>query len=102
MSKLAIGDYVYVDYIQKNGTVIFDRGGAVGRWKVKFDDGDTCHASTRDCTVLKSARPKVVSGLTVEQKLDLLLDYLELDIQDEPKIVPRKISALKSRLAQIK
>lgn len=88
MTNLQIGDYIYVDYHHKNGTIIGDRGGAVGRWLVKFDDGASYHVSSRDCTLIKPARVPYPRGrISVEQKLDLLLEHLGLTILDEPKIV---------------
>lgn len=85
MSKVNIGDYVYVDYRHKNGTVIGDRGGYVGRWTIKFDDGETGNASSRDCTIIRPSTPPPY--LTIEQKLDLLLDHLGLRIEVEPQVV---------------
>lgn len=50
-SDADVGDYVYVDYMKRGGTIIEDRGGRVGRWKVKLDDGRICYASSRDLIV---------------------------------------------------
>lgn len=38
MSKVNIGDYVCIEYMHKNGTVIADRGGYVGRWQVMTNE----------------------------------------------------------------
>lgn len=57
MTKVNLGDYVYVDHYHKNGTVISDRGGHVGRWFIRFDDGSDGHVSSRDCTVIKYLLP---------------------------------------------
>lgn len=50
--KIKIGDYVLIEYSKRRGTVIDDRGGRVGRWKIEADDGSTWHASSRDLTVI--------------------------------------------------
>lgn len=90
MSKIHIGDYVYHEYYRTNGTVIGDRGGHVGRYSIKADDGQHYHASSRDLTVIKPARPCYPnSRVSVEQKLDLLLEHLGLEIDDSIRIVNR-------------
>lgn len=53
MSKIQIGDYVSIDYLEKHGTVVDDRGGYVGRWKIELDDGSTGYASTRNLTLVR-------------------------------------------------
>jgi hypothetical protein len=95
MSKITIGDYVYVDYLHKNGTVIGDRGGYVGRWTVKHDDGDVSHVSTRDCVIIKPANKRVTTDgrLSADEKVDLLIEYFGLKVVvDEPRLVEVKES----------
>lgn len=87
---MRIGDYVYLEKCHKNGTIINDRGGYVGRWLVKTDDGELLHDSTRDLTVIKSARPTPQTRLSANDKIDLLLEYLGLDIEDEPRVIKRQ------------
>lgn len=90
MGKIHIGDYVYVEYLHKNGTVVGDRGGHVGRYTIKCDDGECIYSSSRDCTVIKPARPCYPnSRASIEQKLDLLLEHLGLEIDDSIRIVKR-------------
>lgn len=91
MSKISVGDYV-VDEYGNTGHVIFCRGGYVGRWRVKFDSGSIGHKSSRDLTVLATldCKPKPTGRrLSVNEKLDLLFDYLNIEIADTPKIVKR-------------
>lgn len=88
MTKVNLGDYVYVDHYHKNGTVISDRGGHVGRWFIRFDDGSDGHVSSRDCTVIKSSTSyHSTCRLTTDEKLDLLLEHLGLRIEDSPSVV---------------
>lgn len=91
MSKISLGDYVYVERRHKNGTVIGKIGGNVGRYTVKLDDGDVLHSSARDLIVIKSNKPKPIysSDISIEHKFSLLLDYLGLELEDDPKIVKR-------------
>ena len=91
MSKISVGDYV-VDEYGNTGHVIFCRGGYVGRWKVKFDGGNIGYKSSRDLKVLATldCKPKPTGRrLSVNEKLDLLFDYLGIEIADTPKIVKR-------------
>lgn len=91
MSKISVGDYV-VDEYGNTGHVIFCRGGYVGRWRVKFDSGSIGYKSSRDLTVLATldCKPKPTGRrLSVNEKLDLLFDYLNIEIEDTPKIVER-------------
>lgn len=92
MSKLNIGDYVYVDYSHRNGTVIGDRGGHVGRWTVKMDDGDTIYISSRECTVIRYANPlpPCSGGCNCAERLDRLMDYLGLQEVTKPETVTLK------------
>lgn len=53
--KIKIDDYVRINYLRKRGTVVDDRGGHVGRWKVVCDDGSISYASTRDLSVIEPA-----------------------------------------------
>lgn len=92
MSKITIGDYVYNDYRHENGTVIGDRGGYVGRWVLKLDNGDTVYCSSRDISVIKSAAISLAkSRITTDEKLELLLEYLGLRIEDDPKVTKIKV-----------
>ena len=94
MSKICIGDYV-VDEYGNTGHVVFCRGGYVGRWKVKFDSGSIGYKSSRDLTVLATVdcKPKPTGRrLSVNDKLDLLFDYLNIEIADTPRIVSVKRS----------
>lgn len=85
MSKLNIGDYVNITYTRENGTVIGDRGGHVGRWTVKLDNGDTTQVSSRDAIVI---RPAILpQRLSAHEKIDLLLEHLGLEIKVEPEVV---------------
>ena len=91
MSKISVGDYV-VDEYGNTGHVIFCRGGYVGTWKVKFDSGSIGYKSSRDLTVLATSecKPKPTGRrLSVNEKLDLLFDYLNIEIEDTPRIVKR-------------
>ena len=91
MSKIYIGDYV-VDEYGNTGNVVFCRGGYVGRWKVKYDSGSIGFKSSRDLTVLATAdcKPKPTGRrLSANEKLDLLFDYLGIEIADTPRIVKR-------------
>ena len=91
MSKIYIGDYV-VDEYGNTGHVVFCRGGYVGRWKVKYDSGSIGFKSSRDLTVLATAdyKPKPTGRrLSANEKLDLLFDYLDIEIADTPRIVKR-------------
>lgn len=92
MSKIFIGDYVIDEYGHK-GHVVECRGGYVGRWRVKGDDGQLRYKSSRDLTVLvpvDASRPQPTGRrLSVNDKLDLLFDYLGIEIEDTPRIVKR-------------
>ena len=91
MSKICIGDYV-VDEYGNTGYVVFCRGGYVGRWKVKYDSGSIGFKSSRDLTVLATVycKPKPTGRrLSANEKLDLLFDYLDIEIADTPRIVKR-------------
>lgn len=92
MSKIFIGDYVIDEYGHK-GHVVECRGGYVGRWRVKGDDGQFRYKSSRDLTVLipvDGSRPMTTGRrLSVNEKLDLLFDYLGIEIEDTPRIVKR-------------
>ena len=91
MSKISVGDYV-VDEYGNTGHVIFCRGGYVGRWRVKFDNGSIGYKSSRDITVLATSECKAKPTgrrLSVNEKLDLLFDYLNIEIADTPRIVKR-------------
>lgn len=91
MSKISVGDYV-VDEYGNTGHVIFCRGGYVGRWRVKFDNGSIGYKSARDITVLATSECKAKPTgrrLSVNEKLDLLFDYLGIEIADTPRIVKR-------------
>lgn len=84
MGKVNIGDYICIAYTRENGTVIGDRGGHVGRWTVKLDNGGLSNVSSRDCIIIKpSLRPQ---RLSAHEKIDMLLEYFGLEIEDEPKI----------------
>lgn len=89
MSKIHVGDYVYHESYRKNGTVISDRGGHVGRYLVLTDNGERYYASSRDLCVIKSVRPCSSSRASIEQKLDLLLEHLWLEIDDTIRIVEK-------------
>lgn len=92
MSKIFIGDYVIDEYGHK-GHVVECRGGYVGRWRVKGDDGQLRYKSSRDLTVLvpvDGSRPQPTGRrLSVNDKLDLLFDYLGIEIEDAPRIIKR-------------
>lgn len=92
MSKIFIGDYVIDEYGHK-GHVVECRGGYVGRWRVKGDDGQLRYKSSRDLTVLvpvDGSRPQPTGRrLSVNDKLDLLFDYLGIEVEDTPRIVKR-------------
>lgn len=92
MSKIYIGDYVIDEYGRK-AHVIECRGGYVGRWRVKFDDGNFGYKSSRDLTVIVPADgsrpPQIGRRLTANEKIDLLFDYLGLDVEDTPRIIKR-------------
>lgn len=91
MSKVHIGDYVYHETYRTNGTVIGDRGGHVGRFTIKADNGEHWHASARDLIVIKSSRPCYPSSrASLEQKIDLLLEHLGLEIDDTIKLVKKQ------------
>lgn len=93
MEKISIGDYVYVDFHHKNGTVTQCRGGYVGRWLIKLDDGTNTYASSRDLTVIRSAQPSSSSSrCSVNEKLDLILDYLGIEIDDQPRIIKKEVT----------
>lgn len=85
MSKLNIGDYVHISYTRQNGTVIGDRGGHVGRWTVKLDNGEVAYCSSRDTIVIKPALAP--QRLSAHEKIDLLLEHLGLEIKVEPEVV---------------
>lgn len=85
MSKLNIGDYINVSYTRENGTVIGDRGGHVGRWTVKLDNGEVTHVSSRDAIVIKQAL--IPQRLSAHEKIDLLLEHFGLEIKVEPEVV---------------
>ena len=88
MSKIIIGDYVYHEHHNENGTVINDRGGHVGRWIIQADNGKTYHASSRDLTVIKRAnQPKQQTNLSADDKIDLLLKHFGLEIRVEPEVI---------------
>ena len=93
MSKIYLGDYVVDEYGHK-GHVISCRGGYVGRWQVKGADGNLRYKSSRDLTVIipYTKRPTRPSGsrLTINEKLDLLFEYLDIEIEDIPRIVKRR------------
>lgn len=100
MSKIYVGDYVVDEYGNK-GHVIKCRGGYVGRWQVKFDSGGIGYNSSRDLTVLATSdcRPTPTSRrLSVNEKLDLLFEYLGIEIADTPRIVKRSSDDEVSRL----
>lgn len=85
MGKLNIGDYICVAYTRENGVVIGDRGGHVGRWTVKLDNGGVSHVSSRDAIVIRPAvHPQ---RLSAHEKIDLLLEHLGLEIKVEPEVV---------------
>jgi hypothetical protein len=86
MSKIQVGDIVYVSYMRKEGTVIACRGGYVGRWQIETDSGEKFYASSRDCVVIKPCKPIYATEMTTEEKLDTLLDYLGLEIERKTKI----------------
>jgi hypothetical protein len=92
MSKILVGDYVEDEH-GRRGYVVECRGGYVGRWLVRLDSGETLYRSSRDIAVLVpsvSRRSEQASRrLTVNEKLDLLFDYLGIEIEDTPKIVKR-------------
>lgn len=90
MSKVYVGDYVYHENHRQNGTVISDRGGHVGRYLLLLDNGERCHASSRDLTVIKTSRAYPSSRASIKQKLDLLLDYLGLEIEDTIRVVEKQ------------
>lgn len=85
MTKVNIGDYVCVAYLKRNGVVTGDRGGAVGRWRIELDDGTITNASTRDCVIIKSAT--YPARLSADEKIDMLLEHLGLEIKDQPEII---------------
>lgn len=98
MSKLHIGDYVYVEYYHKNAILVGDRGGIVGRWLIKMDEGETFHVSSRDCTIIRYGHPCSVTGdwEMLEERFDRLLDYLGLGEITKPQTtVIRKIKGKK-------
>jgi len=91
MSKIHIGDYVYHDTYRTNGMVIGDRGGYVGRYAIKADNGEHYYASSRDLIVIKCAQPCYPNNrASLEQKIDLLFEHLGLEIDDTIKIVKRE------------
>ena len=93
MSKVYKGDYVYHLRSEQNGYVVADRGGYVGRWQVRLDNGSTHYASSRDLIILNPIdnRPRVYnSRLSTAEKLDLLLEHLGLSIEAEPRVIEVK------------
>lgn len=88
MSKFNIGDWVFYVLGEQAGTVIRIRNGYVGRYLVLFDDDTSRYYSPRDLILLNRLQSRT-SRITVNEKIDLILEYLGLEIDDEVKLVKK-------------
>lgn len=89
MSKFNVGDWVFYVLEERAGTVTRIRNGYVGRYLVLFDDNTSRHCSPRDLVLLNRPQSRP-SRITVNEKIDLILDYLGLEIDDEVKLVKKE------------
>lgn len=90
MSKFNVGDWVFSTLEERAGTITRVRNGYVGRYFVLFDDNTSRHCSPRDLVLLNQPQSRP-NRITVNEKINLILDYLGLEIDDEVKLVKKEI-----------